>query len=66
MAAKYYVSKEAGNSGEHAVHKEGCSQLPSERIFLGGFSHCLNALQAAKVFYTAVDGCDYCSPMCSR
>jgi len=66
MAAKYYVSKEAANTGKHAIHKEDCTKLPSDRIFLGGFSHCINALEAAKEFYANVDGCDYCSPMCTR
>lgn len=66
MAAKYYVSKTAESTGEHAVHREDCSKLPSERVFLGGFSHCLNAVEAAKEFYSNVDGCEYCSKMCHR
>jgi hypothetical protein len=64
----YYVNKNAQSTGEHEVHKNTCSHLPdtNNRIGLGYFSSCAEALRKANEYYTEVDGCYYCCPACHR
>ena len=66
--AIYYVNKnpQSQSSGEHEVHKEGCTFMPSEenRMYLGSFDNCQDAVQEAKKHYQIVDGCYYCSREC--
>ena len=64
--AKYYVNKNAQANGDHEVHKEGCSYMPSSlnRIYLGEFSNCKDAVRKAKEYYSRVNGCYYCSNSC--
>lgn len=63
---KYYVNKNAQSNGDHEVHKESCSYLPNleNRIYLGVFSNCSDAVNAAKSHYSKVNGCYYCSINC--
>lgn len=63
---KYYVNKNAQSNGDHEVHKESCSYLPSvaNRIYLGEFSNCQSAVRAAKRHYSQVNGCYYCCRPC--
>ncbi len=46
----YYVNRNAQLNGDHEVHKEGCRYLPTaeNRIYLGQFSSCREAVQEAK------------------
>ncbi len=62
----YYVNKNAQATGEHEVHKSSCSYLPSEsnRIGLGYYATCAEAVKKAKEYYSNVDGCYYCCPTC--
>lgn len=62
----YYVNKNEQPTGEHEVHKLSCSHLPEERnrIYLGSFSSCSEAVREAKKHYDNVDGCKYCCPAC--
>ena len=64
--AKYYVNKNAQDNGDHEVHKEGCSWLPNKenRIYLGDYSACDDAVGEAKEHYSQVNGCYYCSNAC--
>ena len=64
--SKYYVNKNAQSNGDHEVHKEGCSYMPSSenRIYLGDFSNCNSAVSAGKKHYDQVDGCYYCCRSC--
>lgn len=66
--AYYYVNKNAQTSGEHEVHKSGCSFIPTEsnRQYLGSFDNCSDAVQEAKKYYSAVDGCYYCCSACHK
>ena len=52
----YYVNKlTTGNPNfNHEVHKSTCYYLPSEsnRIYLGCFGSCLDAIREAKKYYT--------------
>ena len=64
--AAYYVNKNAQPKGEHEVHKAGCSYLPDpeNRVYLGDFTNCEDAVREAKKHYDNVDGCYYCSREC--
>lgn len=62
----YYVNKNAQPTGEHEVHKLYCSYLPEtgNRIYLGIFINCEDAIKEAKKFYDNIDGCFYCTNEC--
>lgn len=66
--AKYCVNTNPQSTGEHEVHNvtSGCRYLPdpSNRRQLGDHANCHSAVAAAKVHYTNVDGCFYCSKAC--
>lgn len=64
--ARYYVNKKPQPSGEHEVHRQGCSYMPSEenRRYLGDFVSCNGAVREAKKIYPNSDGCYYCSREC--
>jgi len=63
---RYYVNTSPQKTGEHEVHTEQCSFLPSKenRIYLGNFDSCRKAIIEAKKHYSNVDGCFYCSKNC--
>ena len=65
-AVKYYINKNTQANGEHEVHREGCKYRPAEanRIDLGSFSDCADAVKAAEKHYKQVNGCATCSPEC--
>lgn len=64
--AKYLVNKKAQPTGEHEVHTDTCSFLPDRenRLALGDFASCQEAVRAARQHYNNVDGCKHCSWMC--
>jgi hypothetical protein len=66
--AKYYANSNAQPTGEHEVHKEGCFYLPApeNRVYLGDFNNCEDAVKEAKKKYgnNAADGCYYCCREC--
>jgi hypothetical protein len=63
--AAYYVNRNS-NDGDHEVHRETCRYLPAERnrIYLGEFSDCHDALEAARRHYRTADGCYHCARAC--
>jgi len=64
--AKYYVNRNAQTNGDHEVHNENCTYLPAanNRVYLGEFNNCWDAVAEAKKHYTQVNGCYYCSKEC--
>ena len=64
--AFYYVNKNAQANGDHEVHKERCEYMPhpGNRIYLGDFSNCSDAVVEARNHYQQVNGCFYCSRAC--
>lgn len=64
--ATYYVNKNVQDNGDHEVHRTGCSYmpLPKNRIHLGNFSNCKDAVAEAKKHYKRSNGCYYCSNAC--
>ncbi|MFT5823452.1 MAG: hypothetical protein ACI8ZM_004713 [Crocinitomix sp.] len=63
---KYYVNKNADAKSNHEVHVEGCPYSPrlENRIDLGYFYNCEDAVRAAKKIYRIADGCNHCSKPC--
>lgn len=62
----YYVNRQAQANGDHEVHTASCAVLPNEqnRLYLGDFSTCRDAVAAAKRQYPQSNGCFYCSLAC--
>ncbi len=63
---RYHVNKNAQSNGDHEVHNEICSRCPdpANRIYLGDFSNCLDAVKKAREYYNQCNGCYYCSNEC--
>lgn len=63
---RYYVSKNVQSNGAHEVHRKGCSFLPAaeNRIYLGEFSNCKEAIKKAKKNFNNVNGCYFCCREC--
>lgn len=62
--AAYYVNKNAQANGDHEVHKDGCSFMPNDRLYLGDFDSCHGAVAKAKETYPQSNGCKFCSEAC--
>lgn len=64
--ARYYVNKNAQANGDHEVHTLACDRLPDEknRIYLGDFRECHEAVKEAKKYFYQVNGCYWCSRAC--
>lgn len=67
--ANYIVNRTAQyGSGDHEVHNldANCSHLPSRenQLALGEHSTCSSAVQAARRYYSDVNGCYYCAYAC--
>lgn len=67
---KYYVNKnDTENPGKHhEVHNEDCYLLKviEEKIYLGEFPSCKEAVERAKLYYSDADGCIHCCPACHK
>ena len=62
----YYVNKNQQANGDHEVHNGSCKYLPTpeNRLYLGLFSTCAEAVKEAKKTYPQSNGCYYCSLPC--
>lgn len=60
----YYVNRNAQPNGDHEVHKSVCSYLPADRIYLGQFARCHEAVHEAKKQFRQSNGCYWCSRDC--
>ena len=60
----YYVNNNAQANGDHEVHREGCTYMPTNKTHLGVFNKCQDAVNAARRYHTQVNGCAYCSSEC--
>jgi hypothetical protein len=63
---RYYVNDRAQSNGDHEVHQSGCSFMPeqSNRTYLGEFTNCWEAVQAARRHHSQVNGCFFCAKAC--
>ena len=66
--ANYYLNNNAQPTGEHEVHKDGCSwlNLVLSKTNLGYCNNCHEALVKARSLkpFWDIDGCKYCCPDC--
>lgn len=62
----YCVDTDARENGEHEVHRTDCALGPEDKIALGPFPSCFEAVQAARRHYKKVNGCQYCCAECYR
>jgi hypothetical protein len=62
--AHYYVNNRAQDNGDHEVHVQGCSKMPSDKKYLGDFYSCQPAVVEAKRTYWKSNGCYWCSRDC--
>lgn len=66
----YYFNIYADINGNHEVHADDCSFLPSElnREYIGKFNSCKAAIAQAHILYPNknFDGCYYCCRECHR
>jgi len=64
--AAYHVNKNAQSNGDHEVHVSGCGHAPdsSNRLQLGDFTNCRDAVREAKKHYAKSNGCYYCANDC--
>jgi hypothetical protein len=66
--ASYYVNRNAQQSGDHEVHTTTCKHGAQEqnRLYLGRFASCEDAVRAAREHYRQSDGCAYCAAACDH
>lgn len=70
MKKQYYINNNQQSNGDYEVHESSCSYLPSinNRIYLGSFYTCQDAVDEAKRLYpfrkSNINGCYYCSKSC--
>lgn len=62
--ADYWVNRNAQANGDHEVHRQGCSYMPSDKKYLGDFASCRGAVAEAKKTYSQSNGCYWCSREC--
>lgn len=64
----YYLNDNQQNNGDYEVHTDTCNwlPLPSNRIYLGYFSNCRDAVTKAKQLYPyrKINGCYFCCKEC--
>jgi len=65
----FCVNMNAQSNGDHEVHdlSANCSFLPTpvNRQALGDHATCHGAVQAARSYYSQVNGCYYCATDCN-
>ena len=64
--AIYNINRIAQANGDHEAHKSRCLHMPIEknRLLLGDFYTCFDAVRAASKIYSNTNGCYYCSERC--
>ena len=62
MYTRYYVARKPQTNNHHAIHKEGCPFLPgnTDRIYLGIYDCCLDAVIMGKIYYKSARSCLFC------
>lgn len=64
MNQYYYVNRDQQSNGDHEVHVDGCEYMPLNRVYLGIFSNCRDAVREAKRLYGQTNGCYFCCHEC--
>jgi len=60
--SSYYVRIKPQLNGTNAIHKDDCPFLPSieNRIYLGEFNNCHDAVRKAEMYFPQASGCSFC------
>jgi hypothetical protein len=63
---RYYLNKLAQPNGDHEVHQATCLFIPNKenRIDLGEFNSCIEAIVKAQTLFTKSNGCFFCAKLC--
>ena len=64
---RYYVNRNAQDNGDHEVHVVKDCPTPADeknRLYLGDFDSCHDAVKEAKKHYSQSNGCKNCSLPC--
>ena len=68
LVKKYYVDESPQENGDHEVHSNypSCPWMPhrKNRIYLGEFERCDEALEEALRLFDRVKGCFHCGTSC--
>ena len=62
----YLVDKVPDDKGERLVHEEECKWISNNRISIGYFTSCQEAINKAKEYYPRINGCVRCMGDCHR
>ena len=64
--SSYYMNENSQTNGDHEVHVFPCNYLPElkNRLYLGEFNNCQDALREAKKRDSKADGCYHCCYPC--
>ena len=64
----YYMNKNSQSNDDNEVHKEGCAYMPNieNRLHLGAFTNCQDAVNEALRHDSDADGCYWCSRDCHK
>ena len=64
----YIMNINSQSNGDHKIHKMTCDRLPNlgNRLYLGDFQSCHDAVREAKKYDPEADGCLHCSPECNE
>ena len=60
MPAFYYLSRDPKPSGEYEVHTIQCGHLPINKVYLGYFYCCEDAMEDARLYVEGVIRCPCC------
>lgn len=65
LTAKYFVTDEKVQDGQHVLHSENCQVCPEQGVIaLGEHDGCKPAMAAAQDQADPVNGCAFCCPDC--
>jgi hypothetical protein len=64
----YFISQVPNKKGQYEIHIKQCFKhdMLSNRLYLGEFTHCEEALQKAKKHFKHVVFCPHCLPHCIK
>ncbi len=65
---KYYISTYHDPDKGHEIHKEDCRYMPDikNRMYLGSFYNCQQAVRLAKLTFPNSEGCKFCMSGCNN
>ncbi len=64
----YYISTDKDYSMGHGIHQEDCNHMPliKNRIYLGSFYNCRQAMRLTKLTFQNCYPCEFCMSDCNE